>query len=449
MSLHISNTLTGTKEAFKPIDERHVRLYVCGPTVYNKPHIGNGRPVVVFDVLYRLLKTLYPKVTYVRNITDVDDKIHSRAFELGIAPSSLARQITEVFHGICDFLGALPPTHEPRVTDHMDDIIAMIQKLLDNGAAYEAEGHVLFRVSAAKNYGALARKDEEAMLAGARVDVASYKENPQDFVLWKPSKKFDSAWDAPFGKGRPGWHIECSAMAHKYLGEVFDIHGGGIDLIFPHHENEIAQSTCAHGTDTLANYWMHNGHLQIDGAKMAKSMGNVVTFDDVMRAHRGDVVRVALLQSHYKQPLNWTEQSLHMAKSFMDKYYRAMEKVPSDEYSSIVGHLAMPAVKQALLDDLNTPQVFSILNKAFETAEIADLISTMKFMGLGRLTPQKWFQNLSSTSLSEDIVRELISQRAEAKQARQFERADKIRQLLFKEGVILDDTRDGTRWRVR
>ncbi|MGZ9410130.1 MAG: cysteine--tRNA ligase, partial [Methylocystis sp.] len=388
-ALKIYNTLSRTKEEFRPIDPAHVRMYVCGPTVYDYAHIGNARPLIVFDVLFRLLRHLYgaEHVTYVRNITDVDDKINARAFERGISIRELTEETNKVFQQDVKALGCLEPTMQPRATEHIAQMIAIIERLIASGHAYAADGHVLFDVPSMQNYGRLSRRSLDEMLAGARVDVAPYKRGDMDFVLWKPSKENEPGWDSPWGRGRPGWHIECSAMSWAHLGETFDIHGGGIDLVFPHHENEIAQSCCAFGREVMANYWMHNGFLQVEGEKMSKSLGNFVTIHELLhtekfggRSWSGSVLRLAMLQTHYTQPIDWTAKRLLDTAEELGVWCNSMEVW----YSELLNSSALDADARSLLcqkpwqptgdlveslcDDLNTPAGIAVLRRDYSSA---------------------------------------------------------------------------------
>jgi cysteinyl-tRNA synthetase len=348
--LKLYNTASRTKEDFVPLDPDHVRMYVCGPTVYDRAHIGNARPVVVFDVLYRLLRATYKRVTYSRNITDVDDKIINAAHERNIPIDRLTKETTDAYHEDMDALGALRPDVEPRATEHIPQMIAMIQCLIERGNAYVADGHVLFKVTSMADYGRLANRDRREMIAGARVEVAPYKEDPADFVLWKPSDADQPGWDSPWGRGRPGWHIECSAMSETHLGESFDIHGGGLDLIFPHHENEIAQSTCAHGGKIFARYWVHNGYLTVNGEKMSKSLGNFFTVRDLLDQAPGEAIRFYMMGTHYRQPLDWTLDGLCSARAGLDRFYGALRDVSDIEAGP---DDALPeTVRDALEDDL-------------------------------------------------------------------------------------------------
>ena len=455
MTIFLSNTMTRRKEEFVPLDESNIRMYVCGPTVYDRAHIGNARPVVVFDTLYRLLKATYPKVTYVRNITDVDDKIIKRSQESGEPIASVTARTSKLFHEDIAELNALPPDVEPRATDHIKEMIALVQTLVDKGFAYEAQGHVLFSVAKMADYGKLSGRSMDEMIAGARVEVAPYKKDSADFILWKPSDETQPGWDSPWGFGRPGWHLECSAMSSKYLGETFDIHGGGQDLIFPHHENEIAQSCCASGKNFYARYWVHNGHLMVDGEKMSKSLGNFFTVREILDTTAGEAVRLYLLSTHYHQPLNWTADGLKQAKAAMDRFYTALRDVPEADAGE-----ADEKVLEALRDDLNTPAAIARLhtlagevNKAQSAEEkrkaAAVLIASGRLMGLLFKTADEWFQNASGeTSGGGDAeIDALIEKRQAARKARDFATADAIRKELSDRGIILEDTPSGVRWK--
>lgn len=459
MQLSLYNTRTKAKEAWNPLNPEDVKMYVCGPTVYAPPHIGNGRPIVVFDLLYRVLKLQYPQVTYVRNITDVDDKINQKALETGRLIQDITAETIQYFHQTCEYLGALPPTVEPRVTDHIAEIIQMIQQLIEKEYAYESQGHVLFRVHKFKGYGQLSRKNQDELLAGARIDVAPYKENAEDFVLWKPSIAPTPGWDSPFGYGRPGWHIECSAMSAKHLGETFDIHGGGIDLVFPHHENEVAQSTACHDK-LMANIWMHNGHLSVNGQKMSKSLGNVVIIQDLMHKIPGQVVRWALLGSHYRQPLDWTSELVHQAQAALSRLYTAVESLPKEEWESELDKTKIDTeVLNALYDDLNTPLAIKRLHELahdINTALSEDnkihlqkvLLHSAHLIGFLTITPNEWFRgSISSSAISETEVQEYLEQRKAAKIAKDFKAADAIRDMLKSKGIIIKDTPNGQEWR--
>lgn len=456
MTLFLSNTMSRQKEAFVPLDPSHVRMYVCGPTVYDRAHIGNARPVIVFDTLYRLLKLLYPKVTYVRNITDVDDKIIKKSQETGEPISSVTERTARLFHEDIAELNALPPDVEPRATAHIPEMIALVQRLIDRGFAYEAQGHVLFSVERMPNYGCLSHRSRDELIAGARVEVAPYKRDAADFVLWKPASDDQPGWDSPWGRGRPGWHLECSVMSSKYLGETFDIHGGGQDLIFPHHENEIAQSCCAFGHDFYAKYWVHNGHLMVNGEKMSKSLGNFFTIREILDQVPGEAFRLYTLGTHYHQPLNWLTDSLKQAKATMDRFYTALRGTPDVDLANARPD---PAVVEALEDDLNTPKAIAVLhgllsdmNKA-DPADVAEkkktLLASAHLLGLLYQDPQEWFRRGSGTdgALSDADIDALIAKRAAARKARDFATADAVRKELADKGVVLEDTPDGTLWK--
>ena len=458
MPLVLYNSLPRRKEPFEPIDPGLVRMYVCGPTVYDLAHIGNGRAVVAFDLLYRVLRHSYgaEHVRYVRNITDVEDKIIAAARETGEAVDALTRRTTAEFHADMAALGALPPDIEPRATEYIREMIALIERLIASGHAYAAEGHALFRVASYAKYGALSRRSRADMIAGARVEIAPYKEDPGDFVLWKPSTPDQPGWDSPWGRGRPGWHIECSAMSENTLGETFDIHGGGLDLIFPHHENEIAQSVCAHngrGPADFARYWMHNGMLTVGGAKMAKSEGNFVTVRDALAQAPGEVIRLALLMTHYRDPLDWTEDKLRQARASLDRFYRALD-LAGDRTAE---GLPSGAVRDALEDDLNTPLAIAQLHelagaiyRAADDTERGPLQAQLRaagaLMGLLEGDPSAWLRGASDAEATKIETR--IAERTQARRERRFTDADRIRAELLADGVILEDNPDGTTtWR--
>jgi cysteinyl-tRNA synthetase len=460
VALTLYNTLTRRKEPFQPIDPGNVRMYVCGPTVYDYAHIGNARPVIVFDVLFRLLRYIYGErhVTYARNITDVDDKINARAAQEGTSIRELTERTAKQFHEDIAVLGGLEPTVEPRATEHIPEMVRLCETLIANGNAYVAQDHVLFDVNSMPDYGRLANRSLEEMEAGARVDVAPYKKGPMDFVLWKPSKPSEPAWPSPAGiaaPGRPGWHIECSAMAEKHLGQVFDIHGGGIDLVFPHHENELAQSRCAHGTPVMANIWMHNGFLQVEGEKMSKSLGNFVTINELLKDWPGEAMRFAMLATHYRQPTNWTEKGLEDARRTLDHWYELTADAP--ERAPLCAD-----VLQALEDDLNTPQAIAALHALRSEAAkgskpaAACLKSSAQLMGLLQLTQDEWKAwRPASLSIDEHKVRNLIAARNAARRAKDFKEADRIRDELAAMGIQLKDTKDPatgeivTTWEVK
>jgi cysteinyl-tRNA synthetase len=448
-TIKLTNTITHKKEIFKPINPDHVGLYLCGPTVYDRPHIGNARSAIVFDVLYRLLKKSFLNVTYVRNVTDVDDKINIRSKELNIPIRELTEKTLGYYHEDVGALGALPPDIEPRATEHIAEMIAMNETLIQKGHAYAADGHVLFDVTSYGKYGKLSRKNQDDLIAGARIEIAPYKRNASDFVLWKPSDDETPGWDSPWGRGRPGWHIECSAMSAKYLGETFDIHGGGVDLVFPHHENEVAQSCCAHGTDRMARTWLHNGHLTVNGEKMSKSLGNFITVQDLLGDHDGEVIRLALLLTHYHQPLDWTDQQLVSAKQMLDRFYGALDLVnePLDAQAESV------EATEALADDLNTPQALAVLhdlaNQLYKTPSLhlaSQLKNAATLLGILGRSPKEWFQGKSDVGILD--IEALIQQRNDAKKAKNFAAADQIRADLLSKGVILLDTGAGTTWRL-
>jgi cysteinyl-tRNA synthetase len=464
MPLTLYNTLTRRKERFEPIDPKRVGLYVCGPTVYDRAHIGNARAVVAFDVLYRVLRHQYgaDHVRYVRNITDVEDKIIAAARENGEPIDALTRRTTAIFHEDMAALGNLPPDVEPRATEYIPQMIAMIGRLIASGHAYAAEGHVLFRVASYPKYGALARRSRADMIAGARVEVAPYKEDPGDFVLWKPSGPDIPGWDSPWGRGRPGWHIECSAMSEAELGETFDIHGGGLDLVFPHHENEIAQSVCAHDRHPFARYWLHNGMLTVGGTKMAKSEGNFITVGDALSQARREVIRLALLSTHYRDPLDWTDDRLHQARQTLGRWYRALNLPPFEIEFRDYSHAAIPAnptgdVLLALEDDLNTPLAIAHLHEqagaiygehdpAQRRKLEHKLVSNARSLGLISESPGQWLQSGPSEFVA--YIKERIDARTLARQERRFAEADSIRVELTEQGIMLEDRSDGTTdWR--
>ena len=437
MTIRLSNTLTRTVEPLAPLDPANIRMYVCGPTVYARPHIGNARSVAVYDVLYRLLAHDFPKVTYVRNITDVDDKINAAAVERGITIRALTEEVTAQFHDDMGALNCLLPTVEPRATEHIKEMIAMIASLIAGGFAYEASGHVLFRVQKDPNYGQLSRRSVKDMVAGARVEVAPYKEYAGDFVLWKPASEKDDAsskFDSPWGIGRPGWHIECSAMSATHLGNDFDIHGGGADLMFPHHENEIAQSTCAHAGSHYAKLWVHNGFLTVNGEKMSKSLGNFITVHDLLsRGVKGEVIRFALLSTRYNEPLDWSDKLLEDSEKVVNRLYRTSAANGEGEVN--------PEILDALRDNLNTPKALALL----QTLDGAALKASAMFLGLLEQTAEQWFQgDATSDTLWIDVQ---IHARDEAKKARDFKTSDAIRDMLKEKGILLEDSATGTTWR--
>jgi cysteinyl-tRNA synthetase len=458
MDIRLHNTLTRRQEEFRPIDPRNVRMYVCGPTVYERAHIGNARPVVVFDTLYRLLRHAYgaSHVTYVRNITDVEDKIIAAAAENGETIATLTERTTAAYHADMATLNALAPDHEPRATAYVGEMVAMIAILVDRGHAYLAEGHVLFDVPSMPDYGQLSKRSLDDMIAGARVEVAPYKKSPADFVLWKPSNPEQPGWDSPWGRGRPGWHIECSAMAEAQFGVTFDIHGGGIDLIFPHHENEIAQSVCAHAGAPLARVWMHNGFVQVNGEKMSKSLGNFLTVRELLdEGYKGEAMRLALLAAHYTQPLDFTREGLREATSQLDRFYLALKRAGE---GPIPTEVPPNDVLAALADDLNTSLALSHLheaatrlNRATDPAEMAkakaELLAGGALLGLLQQRPVEWLQGESRTGLDATAIEAQIEERLAARKAKDFAKADRIRDELAARGIVLEDGPKGTSWR--
>ncbi|WP_122039842.1 cysteine--tRNA ligase [Asaia bogorensis] len=442
LSLHDSQTRR--KQVFTPLDPENVRVYYCGPTVYDAVHIGNLRAMLSADILVRLLRALFQRVTFVRNITDVDDKITARARDNGEDIASLTARTTIAFHEDVAALGIQPPDIEPRATHHIDDMLAMIAQLIASGHAYEAEGHVLFAVDRCASYGTLSGRSPDDLLAGARVEIAPYKRHPGDFVLWKPSTPEQPGWDSPYGRGRPGWHIECSAMSHRYLGESFDIHGGGDDLLFPHHENERAQSLCCNPGSSFARYWLHNAMLLSNGEKMSKSLGNFFTIREVLTRAPAEALRLLMLGAHYRSVLDFTWEKLEDAKRTLDRFYRALEKHPSVTPGAVDADFM-----SALCDDMNTPLALSCLHPLADAALAGDaqaaasLKASGAMIGLLGQSADDWFRAGSD----DEAIDALIVQRAEAKKARDFALADSIRTDLAAQGIILEDTAQGTKWR--
>ena len=454
--IYLHNTLKQRKEKFIPIDEKNVRLYVCGPTVYDRAHLGNAKTSVVFDVMYRMLCQAYGKnhVTYVSNITDVDDKILNKHQQTGKSIREITEQTYNWYLEDMEKLNVKSPNHRPRATEYISEMIDIVKLLLENGNAYESEGHVLFNVESMKNYGYLSGRSMKEMLAGARIEVADYKKNPSDFILWKPSEENQPGWDSPWGFGRPGWHLECSAMSSKLLGNDFDIHGGGSDLIFPHHENECAQSTCAFKGSSFAHYWVHAGMLMVDGVKMSKSLGNFHNVDEIISKYPAEALRLLFLTTHYHQPFNFTFNGLDQAKATLDKFYNALiknkdiEAIKTDANAKIV---------DALRDDLNTPlaiavlhEIVSNLNKAESSEEKAklkgELIASAELLGLLYQEPECWFKGNTSDE-NDDQIEALINARLEAKKNKDWARADAIRNELKEQGIILEDGPTGTTWK--
>ena len=457
MKLFLYDTLTGEKLEFKPFKPGKVTMYLCGPTVYNYAHIGNARPAVVFDLLARLLRQNYD-LLFVRNITDIDDKINAAAIESNKTITELTDVYIDAYNADMAAIGVRPPDIEPRATDHIDEMIEMIGKLISTGNAYHAEGHVLFDVKTYDNYGSLSKRDVSEMMAGARVEVAAYKKSAHDFVLWKPSTPDLPGWDSPWGRGRPGWHLECSAMIKKHLGRTIDIHAGGQDLVFPHHENEIAQSTCAHQGETFSRYWLHNGFLSIDNTKMSKSLGNVSLVRDLLKEHSGEVIRLALLTAHYRQPLEWSTNTLLAAKKMLDRVYGALRNI--NVTAQKINNTKVPnSILEALSNDLNTPmamaEVFSLakkLNKTLDSDEQEDIAAQIyaagKILGLFEKNTKEWFSKTIKCKYSEDEIKNLIIEREAARSEKDFNKADKIRDQLLVEGISIEDTSAGVRWLV-
>ena len=454
--LKIFNTLNSKKETFEPIDSKHVKIYACGPTVYNYAHIGNARMAVVFDTFVRTLKAVYPKVTYVSNITDIDDKIIEAAKEQEVEISLITDKYTKIYNEDMAMLNVLAPDVQPKATEFIPEMIDLIEDLIGKDFAYEKEGHVLFHVPMYLNYGKLSNRNREEQIAGSRVEVAPFKKDPADFILWKPSDDTQPGWDSPWGFGRPGWHTECSAMSEKTLGLPFDIHGGGRDLIFPHHENEIAQSCCSSANiedpTSYARYWMHNGFVTIDGEKMSKSLGNIILVKDLIEDHHGEVIRLALLSSHYRQGLDWNEKIIHQSKKLLDKLYAILKDLDNTDQDDAIQ--SNKDVIGPLMDDLNTPGLIAELNKiikdfgAIKEEEKSAIKSKLIFIGsvLGILNDKNF------NEVSEELknkIQELIKKRADAKQEKNFEKADEIRQELLDLGVEIKDTSDGTSWNLK
>jgi len=443
--LRLFNTLRKEKQTFTPITPNHVGIYACGPTVYDRIHVGNARPLVLFDILVRLLRKQYKQVTYVRNITDVDDKINQRSLDLKISIDQLCKQTISDFHDDCIALNVATPDVEPRATEHIKEMLQMIATLIQTGHAYEAAGHVLFSVETMAEYGKLSGRSMDEMIAGARVEVASYKKAPADFVLWKPSDADQPGWDSPYGRGRPGWHIECSAMSAKYLGAEFDIHAGGLDLIFPHHENEIAQSCCAHETQKMAQYWVHNGYVTVNGEKMSKSTGNFVTVKEALSKHRGESIRYALMAAHYRAPLDYSDAQVLESKQALDRLYRvageAIATTPSAEFIDILN------------DDLNTPQALAFLHQKTKSVNkgthdaAGEIKACAQLLGLLSYSSQEWFQfDDNMQDLTIEQIENQIEERRIARLNKDFSKADNIRQLLVQQGIELLDSADGTSW---
>jgi len=455
MPISLYNSLTRRIEPFVPLDPNRVTVYLCGPTVYNFVHIGNARGPVVFDVLVKLLRRHYPRVVYARNITDVDDKINAAAVEQGVPIGAITDRFAEAYRDDMAELGIAPPDIEPHATAHIGPIIEMIQTLIHGSHAYEAEGHVLFDVASYPAYGALSGRDTEELIAGARVEVAPYKKNPADFVLWKPSSPELPGWDSPWGRGRPGWHIECSAMSATHLGETIDIHAGGVDLLFPHHENEIAQSTCAHGGKVFARWWLHNGMLSFEGRKMSKSLGNVLHVHELVKQHPHEALRLLLLRGHYRQPLDWSDAAIAQAISTLDGWYRVLRELDDVAIDTAQALPVPDRLEAALCDDLNTPQALAELSTLADAARQAPspatkaaLLGGGAVLGLLQQDPEAWFKHAGHGVVDAARVEALLEARRSARAARDFARADAIRNELAGMGVIIEDSAQGTRWSV-
>jgi len=449
-NLNFYNTLSNKKEKFVPIDANKVGMYVCGPTVYDFPHIGNARPLVVFDILFRILKKIYGenKVIYVRNITDIDDKIIESSKKNKKSINELTETITKSFHKDCKFLNCLSPTYEPKATEHIKEMINMVTNLLKNNHAYEKERHVYFSVSSFNKYGKLSNKNSEELISGSRVEISKYKKDPLDFVLWKPSDENDPGWDSPWGRGRPGWHLECSVMSEKFLGKNFDIHGGGLDLVFPHHENEIAQSCCANKTENFANFWIHNGFVTFNKEKMSKSLGNIVTISKLRENINGQVIRLALLSSHYKQPLDWNEKLIKESQNTLDKWYGEYEKIETEELND--------DVIKPLLQDLNTPEYISKLHSLYDESLKGKASSKVKFLTACKLIglleeDKKSWENFKKTKakIDENYINEKIKDRNKARKKGEYKLADSLRKELEDNGVIIEDKQDKTTWKYK
>ena len=447
-SLKIYNTFRREKEEFIPLNKDSVGMYVCGPTVYDEPHIGNARPLIIFDLVFRILIKNFGKnkVNYIRNITDIDDKIIQRASELKIDINELTKNVTDIFFDDCNYLNCLTPNHQPKATENISGMIQMVENLIAKKIAYIKNGNVYFNVNKFEDYGKLSNKNTKELISGSRVEVSEFKNNPLDFVLWKPSKDKEPFWDSPWGKGRPGWHIECSAMAQKYLGEEFDLHCGGLDLIFPHHENEIAQSICANDTNILAKYWMHNGYLTVDGKKMSKSDGNFVTINNLKKNFNGQIVRLSILGTHYRQPLDWNLKILETNKKILENWY-SFYSPEKEEISEELFNI--------LLDDLNTPKFITSIHSLYNRAKTGDatakkdLNSALKFIGLFDQSEEQFNSLRKKSNLDESEIENLIKQRNLARKDKDFKKADKIRLDLEKNGILIEDLNDKTHWKYK
>ena len=446
-NLKLTNSLTRKKELFKPLNPNNITMYACGPTVYDNPHVGNARTLVVFDTLYRLLKIIYKKVSYVRNITDVDDKIIEASKKNNRPIKEITDTVTKIFHEDCKSLNCELPLKEPKATEHIEEMIQMIKSLIEKKFAYQNKGHVYFSVVSFKDYGKLSNKNLEELKSGSRIEISKLKKNPLDFVLWKPSEDEDPGWISPWGRGRPGWHLECSVMSEKYLGKNFDIHGGGLDLIFPHHENEIAQSCSNNSLKHFANYWVHNGFVTINKEKMSKSLGNVITITNAVKKYSGQVVRLALLSAHYSQPLDWNDKLLESQKGIIEKWYRLYEKTDEEDILD---------VSESLLDDLNTPGFIAKIHELYNNAIKGDKKSKIlfnnacKLLGLFNFNKKQWEEfKKSNLDISEEFILKKISERDLAKKNKNFDLADKIREELLNKGIIIEDLKGNTVWKFK
>ena len=447
LNLKLTNSLTRKKELFKPINSNTITMYACGPTVYDNPHVGNARTLVVFDTLFRVLKKIYQNVNYVRNITDVDDKIIEASKKKNKSIQKITEEVTKVFHENCKSLNCLQPTREPKATEHIKEMIEMTTSLINKKFAYVSEGHVYFAVTNFREYGKLSNKNLEELKAGSRIEVSKLKKNPMDFVLWKPSLDEHPGWESPWGRGRPGWHLECSVMSEKYLGKNFDIHGGGLDLIFPHHENEIAQSCCNNSTQKFSNYWVHNGFVTIDKEKMSKSLGNIVTISDAVKKYSGQVVRLALMSAHYSQPLDWNEKLLLEQKSTIEKWYQLYEDSDEELETEVI---------ESLLEDLNTPGFIAKIHELYNDAKKGDEKSKKNFnsacrlIGLFNQSKNEWDKfKKSKSNVSEEFILNKINERLNAKNNGNYKLADQIRDELLKKDVVIEDQKDKTIWKFK
>ena len=447
MDIFLTNNLTNKKEQFIPKNKEKIGMYVCGPTVYDDPHIGNARPLVVFDILFKLLKSNFSKVTYVRNITDIDDKIIKSSQEQKISTKKLTEKVTSSFLKDCEFLNCENPTHQPKATEHIDLMIEMIAELIKKGFAYENQKHVYFEVKKFSDYGKLSNKNLDDLIAGSRVEISENKKNSEDFVLWKPSINDEPSWDSPWGKGRPGWHLECSAMSKKFLGNEFDIHGGGIDLIFPHHENEIAQSRCANETKVFANYWIHNAFITMSNEKMAKSQGNILKIKDFRNKISGQIIRLALMSTHYKQPLDWNDKLLSDCENTLDKWYRV--------YSSDLKSIKVPdEILKPLYEDLNTPGYIANLHNLFEKTSKGEdtnlFISACQFIGLMNESTEQWNDfKKNKASINAPEIEDMLKLREKARENKNYKEADRIRDELLDKGVLIEDKDGKTLWKFK